>query len=302
MAIEQPIVSICIPVKDFDVNPLVLALLNEIRIENLKAEILIVEDGSSLAACAINKNITLEKEVRLYTFPENKGRSTARNYLAKMSHGTYLIFIDADSIPIHPRFISHYLANIQANTILCGGRHYSPLYKTKNSQLHWKYGTKREVRHASGDDRTRFYSNNFLVEKSTFETIRFDESIVLYGHEDTLFGYVAKTKGVQSLAIENAVIHTSIETNEVFLSKIEESVFSLKQIIQQQDLYSECLRYEFTLWNTYEKLSTFRLLWIIRGLSFFKKPMRYSLVHFSGPLVVLDFYKLVLLDNALKKQ
>jgi len=302
MSQEQPIVSICIPVKDFDVNPLVLALLKEIRIENLKAEILVVEDGSSLAACAKNEILSLEKEVRLFNFPQNKGRSAARNYLGHMARGKYLIFIDADSIPVHPRFISQYLANIEDRTILCGGRHYSPLYKTENAKLHWIYGTKREVLQASGEDRTRFYSNNFLIEKSVFETIRFDETIVLYGHEDTLFGYLAKTKGVKSKAIENAVIHTSMETNEVFLSKIEESIISLEHIIQQRANYPKSLMQEFTLWNTFDKLKTYRLLWIIKCLALFKKPMRYSLVHFSGPLVVLDIYKLILLDTVLKKQ
>lgn len=301
MNFDPPILSICIPVKDFDVKPLVKALLKEIAEEDLKAEIVIVEDGSSLLWAAKNEVLHAHPEVRIFSFHQNKGRAAARNFLAQEALGKYLLFIDADSIPVHPQFIGVYLKQVEAETILCGGRHYSLVYKTPQTNLHWKYGMKREVYAALDQEHQGFYSNNFLIEKSAFDRIQFDESIVLYGHEDTLFGYTAKAKGFRIRTLENPVIHTSLETNDRFLDKVEESILSLIQIIHQQKNQGPTLQQEFKLWHTHEKLKRYRLAWVLDFLVVLLKPMRYSLFRLSGPLVLLDVYKLVLFAKVSRK-
>ncbi len=301
MTFNPPTISICIPVKDFDVKPLVEALQAEIQEYDLQAEILIVEDGSSDLWIQKNQALRQEKGIRLFIFTKNKGRAAARNYLAQQALGTYLLFIDADSIPVNPRFISLYIEHIQSKTILCGGRHYSPIYKTKKTNLHWKYGMKREVYATLDKENQCFYSNNFLIEKSVFAKIQFDESITQYGHEDTLFGYTAKSIDLNIYPIKNPVIHTSLETNERFLDKIDESVLSLVHIIEHQAEHPQRLQKEFKLWETHEKLKVYRLAWILDLLVVFLKPMRYILLRCSGPLVLLDIYKLVLFAKILQK-
>ena len=294
------LVSICIPVKDFDTRPLVMALLEEIRASHLNAEILILEDGSSVTEAAKNKPLEQESEIRLFRFPTNKGRSAARNKLADEAEGQYLLFLDADSLPLNNNFIQKYLINAQENTILCGGRHYNALYKNKQTTLHWKFGTQREHFSALGKDNTSFYSNNFFIEKSTFQKIRFDEGIVLYGHEDTLFGFTAKAIGVKIELLENAIIHTQLESNEDFLSKTEESILSLVQIINQKELHPSNLINEFKIWRTYDLLHRYKLSGLLEVLGLLRNAMRYMLLHFSGPLMILDVYKLVLLHRTMK--
>ena len=293
----SPILSICIPVKDFDVHPLVDALLVEIREQKLAAEILIVEDGSNEKGKQLNATLIAEPEVSLFFFEQNKGRSAARNFLALKAKGEYLLFIDADSLPVSPSFISIYLKQLAPHVILSGGRHYSDVYRTKHRMLHWKYGIHREINSALKSNRTGFQSNNFLIHKTAFASVQFDESLVLYGHEDTLFGSMAKAKGIIIRGIDNPVIHTSLETNEVFLLKSEEGIKSLLQIIQQQSLYPAGIEKDFRLWSTYTKMKAYKLTWILNLLSFSKAPIRLLLLHLSGPLRLFDFYKLLLLHE-----
>ncbi|MDB5271791.1 MAG: putative glycosyltransferase [Chitinophagaceae bacterium] len=290
----NPLLSICIPVKDFDVHPLVEALLKEIREENLSVEIIVVEDGSSTQGKALNESLSSEPELRLFSFDTNKGRSAARNFMAQQANGQYLLFIDADSLPVSPLFISLYIDQLRSDVILSGGRHYSDLYRTPERLLHWKYGIHREISSALKTNRVGFQSNNFLIKKDVFDAIQFDESIVLYGHEDTLFGIMAKAHGIEVLGIDNPVIHTSLETNTIFLLKTEESIVTLLQIIQQKDLYPAGIDKEFRLWFVYKKLSTYKLTWILQVLAFWHRPIKKIILTFSGPLVLYDLYKLLL--------
>ena len=294
-----PTLSICIPVKDFDVHPLVDALLQEIHAKKLNAEILIVEDGSQEAGKQLNGSLSHEPEVSLFAFEKNKGRSAARNFMAQQAKGEYLLFIDADSLPVSPVFISIYLDQLRTNVILSGGRHYSDVYRTKDSLLHWKYGIHREIFSSLKSNRVGFQSNNFLINKTAFDTVQFDESLVLYGHEDTLFGSMAKAKGLIIHGIDNPVIHTSLETNEVFLIKSEEGIKSLLQIIKQQSSYPSGIEKDFKLWSTYAKIKSYHMTWMLSVLSFLQLPIRELLRRFSGPLILFDFYKLLLLHKGL---
>ncbi|MDB5255722.1 MAG: glycosyltransferase family 2 protein [Chitinophagaceae bacterium] len=297
MNLLSPILSVCIPVKDFNVHPLVDALLNEIHEKNLNVEILIVEDGSNESSKQLNASLLNKADVSLFSFEKNKGRSAARNFMAQKAKGEYLLFIDADSLPVSPSFLSIYLDQLLPHVIVSGGRHYSELYRTKDRLLHWKYGIHREIISSLKSNRVGFQSNNFLISKVAFDTVQFDESLVLYGHEDTLFGSMAKAKGIKVQGIDNPVIHTSLETNEVFLSKSEEGIKSLLQIIDQQSSYPIGIEKEFRLWSTYTRMQSSGMTWVLSLLSFCIKPIRFLLLHFSGPLVLFDFYKLLLLHK-----
>lgn len=295
----EPVLSICIPVKDFDVRPLAEALLKEIREYQLPAEIIILEDGSQQQNKLLNSSLLQEPEVSILVFENNKGRSAARNFIATKANGEYLLFIDADSLPVSPSFLNLYLLQRDPRTIISGGSHYSNHYRHKECLLHWKYGMHREVASAMKVNRTGFQSNNFLINSKTFADVRFDESIVLYGHEDTLFGVVAKSKGLRIVTIDNPVIHTGLESNMVFLAKTEEGVRSLLQIISQEEKYPFDLAKEFRLWLAYKKIKKYKLTWLLTLFTPLLAPIRNTLRIFSGPLLLFDFYKLLLLHKGL---
>ena len=297
MNTAKPILSICIPVKNFNVHPLVESLLVEIRDKKLGIEILIVEDGSDETGKQLNSDLSVESEVTLFYFENNKGRSAARNFLAAQAKSEILLFIDADSLPIRIDYLSYYLSLVKNDSILCGGTHYSLTYRTLQTQLHWKYGAHREVSTSVDKEKEGFKSNNFCLYKSTFNTILFNEGLTQYGHEDTLFGINAAQQKIRIEFIDNAVIHTGLENNTDFLNKAEQSIQSLSTIIQHKMLSNEELVFHFKLIAAYKKLEKFRLHFILRLLSPAKPLIKKILIWFSGPLVLFDLYKLLLLHK-----
>jgi glycosyltransferase involved in cell wall biosynthesis len=235
-----------------------------------------------------------EPEICVYSFEQNNGRAAARNFLAAQAKGERLLFIDADSLPISENFIAYYIDQLEPNTILCGGTHYSGIYRTEQTHLHWKYGSYREVSSSIDKEDEGFKSNNFCLFRSVFMTILFNEALKQYGHEDTLFGIVAKKQGVIITSIDNQVIHTGLETNAEFLNKTEQSIQSLGTIIQSHLLTSEELLANFKLIAVYTKLKKYRLIFLIKLLLPALPLTKKILLEFSGPLFLFDIYKLLL--------
>lgn len=297
MNTATPTLSICIPVKDFDVHPLAESLLAEIRDKKLAVEILLVEDGSAETGKRLNADLIHEPEVSLFYFDTNKGRSAARNFLAVQAKAEVLLFIDADSLPISSDFLTYYLSLIKKDTILCGGTHYSAAYRTPQTQLHWKYGSTREVSSSLDKEGEGFKSNNFCLYKSVFNTILFNEGLTQYGHEDTLFGIIATKQKIKIDCIDNAVIHTGLENNTEFLNKAEQSIQSLATIVRHHMLTEEELLMNFKLIAAYKKLRKYGLHFILRLLLPTQPIIKKILIWFSGPLVLFDLYKLLLLHK-----
>ena len=66
-----------------------------------------------------------------------------------------------------------------------------------------------------------------------------DNSIQKYGHEDTLLGMTLAANGIQIVHIDNFVYHEGLDTNEVFLAKIKQSIETLVDLYKQNKLPAE---------------------------------------------------------------
>ena len=230
--------SILIPVYNFDVTRLVHDLHEEALNLSEKTEIVLIDDGSEERVKV--KNRLLEK-LPLVSYEEsdnNLGRSGIRNYLARKAKYDYLLFLDNDQVlpsymlssSSETNFLKNYLEHLNALKILVGGRCYGGKPSEKAFILHWKVGKSREE--ISASVRTRkphdsFLSCNFVVPKSLFKEIKFDESLTQYGHEDTLFGLELERREIEILHLENPVEHLGLEPAEVFLSKSEKAIENL---------------------------------------------------------------------------
>ena len=120
-------------------------------------------------------------------------------------------------------FLKNYLA-ISNFDVIYGGRKTPNKTKKSNEKLRWKYGLK--VEDQSFDYRLNnpylsFRSNNFLIKKSVFKIIKFDESFISYGHEDTLLALELQKRNIKIHQIDNSVYHDGIEENTEFLLKLE---------------------------------------------------------------------------------
>jgi glycosyltransferase involved in cell wall biosynthesis len=222
-------ISVCIPVYNFDINPLVDALHDEINAFQLACEIVLIDDCSEENYKIINRAAT--SKAKYIQLTENIGRSKIRNLFLKYATNDYLLFLDCDSLIIAKDFLRNYLHEIEKKSkIVCGGRVYPTSRPEKDKLLRWKYGVKKESKIALERKKfpnKSFMTNNFLIARNVLEEIQFEERLTEYGHEDTLFGLALKNAGITIEHIENPILNGDIETNQIFLEKTKKAIDNL---------------------------------------------------------------------------
>jgi glycosyltransferase involved in cell wall biosynthesis len=229
--------SILIPIYNFDVSALVHDLHRQCESYGKPYEILLYDDASTKRFdYNFTNNKDFNKKIFYLYLAENQGRSKIRNQLSEAAKYDLLLFMDCDSKVTKHDFIKQYLDIAQSGLVICGGRSYSHHAPNQREYfLHWHYGMEREVRDAEQRQERPydgFQSNNFLIPKYLFENILFDERLVRYGHEDTLFGRVLKSKQISMLHINNPLEHIGLEINTVFIEKSKIGVQNLVWMYQ----------------------------------------------------------------------
>jgi len=223
-------ISICIPVYNFDVRPLVEELHKQAMALESGVEILVIDDASNKEFQYLNREITHLFTVVYLALPANIGRSRIRNLLSGKARNEWLLFMDCDSEITSDRFLAEYAAHTNAVQVVCGGREYRHTRPQEEFVLHWKYGKSREVKCAKTRGLNPYHSfmtNNFMVHKQILNRIQFDEDILGYGHEDTLFGFELMRQNLPVVHINNPLLHINLETHSVFLNKSQEAIANL---------------------------------------------------------------------------
>lgn len=215
--------SINIPVYNIEVVKLVKQLAAQAEALKIQFEIRVYDDGSDEIYKSINKPILQIPNVVYVELEKNLGRSGIRNKMAMDAVFELLLFMDADSKVVREDYLSKYIKNFKSRYAMCGGRSYTAL-KPQNSEkiFHWTYGVRREAISAKKRTPSKgffFMSNNFILEKKTFEKVNFREELQQYGHEDTLFGFDLICNGYQIVHVDNPLEHTGLESAQVFLRK-----------------------------------------------------------------------------------
>lgn len=283
-------ISICIPVYNFDVTNLVNALL--LQLEGT-SEIILIDDASVEETQRTNQKLESSK-VKLVQLEKNVGRAKIRNLFVRYAQNPYLIFLDCDAKITSTNYLLNYRALLNKDVqIVCGGSVYSEESPSLQQILRWKYGKFRESKSAtirSLNPYSSFLTSNFLIKKTIFEKVRFDERIVQYGHEDTLFGIELEEHGLSIKHIDNPVENDDIDSNEVFIKKTETALVSLFQIYS---FYSkrEHLEKHISLLRIARKV---KLKWAISLFFFvFKGLMKKHLIHSKNPSMnIFNVYKL----------
>ncbi|MCC7332824.1 MAG: glycosyltransferase [Flavobacteriales bacterium] len=232
--------SVLIPIYNFDVTELVTSLQNQATDCKIDFEILCFDDNSSETFKSKNSQIKNINRVVYKELQQNVGRSKIRNLLAKEAQYEYILFLDCDSKINSKQFIANYIKNCLPNTVVCGGRNYessSPLQQEKH--FRWWYGTNRET--TTAEERTKqpyrsFMTNNFLLPKAVFLTIQLDENLIGYGHEDTLFGLELKNKAIAIKHINNPLCHIGLEDTNEFICKTKEGIKNLLKLIESKKI------------------------------------------------------------------
>ena len=179
-------------------NYAILALVKNVHQQCLKVqipfEIICLDDQSdndyqienqvisTLPSCIYNVNQT------------NVGRTRTRQRLAEQAKYDWLLFLDADVIPVTSAFIKHYIDAIQPNTVIFGGYQYEKESTDATKILRYRYGKEREEKYASERNKnpyTYVFSGNMLVPKSIFLNFNYQANEKNYGM-DIYFGYQHK--------------------------------------------------------------------------------------------------------------
>ena len=300
----MPQISICIPVYNFFIEPLISKLSHEISINSVDAEIVVIDDASHTSFENVNHALTQKYRMNYIQLQQNAGRSAIRNLFLMYVRSPLLLFLDCDVMPGSDKFISTYLSAAKNRMVVCGGISYADKPPGSKNKLHWKYGRTREALPAikrNQKSHRRFLTSNFLIHKKIFETISFKD-LKGYGYEDTLYGIELQRHNIKIEHIDLPAQHLKIDNAEEFILKTENALINLHRL-HQSDEYASTLKRYIRLINANNIVRTFRLTWVALLMNVrFGKTIRRRLLQGNTNLALLDLYKLLFFISLGKEQ
>lgn len=284
-------ISILIPIYNFDASSLLVELDRQSKLVDEEIEIIVFDDHSS-KYIEENKKVTQEINSKYHYLKQNLGRGRTINRLANKSKFEYLLILDCDVLPKSNSFLSNYISEIKNDTdVIYGGRKHE-FSKNNRDKLRWKYGYFKEDKTLNKRLRKPYLSvltNNVVIKRTLFNSIRFNESIINYGHEDTLFAFELKKAKATITHIENPVIHKDIDDNLCFLNKTEMALENLKIIYTSNKIPPE----EIQLLKTYEVLKKLKLKNIVTKVFLhFESHIKNRLSSKHNSVLLFNIYKL----------
>jgi len=285
--------SILIPVYNYNAFPLVLELHKQCTDCGINFEIIGIDDGSDLYKSE-NNPIQLFSNCIFEELPQNIGRSKIRNLLASKAKFDWLLFMDCDTFPCNSDFITNYVNQIFSSkkSIFFGGIRYKTEKPESEKLLRWEFGLKREAINLASRKKNPYKSafiSNFLIKKTVFETILFDEKITKYGYEDFAFIHTLKNKNIEIQHIENLSYHLNLETSALFLSKTKTALEMLLYISKT----IEPAHFESKITKTYTAISYLKLQFLISKIfQELRLKLENNLTSKKPSLLVFDFYKI----------
>ena len=206
--------SILIPTYNYICVKLVSDLQRQAARLGCPYEILVADDGSEEKYKGENRKINRIPCCKYIELQENVGRARIRNILGHQARYGYLLFIDCDAAVVDEKFLRNYMDVRRNAPVIYGGLvHPARLPVTAEKRARRPY----EV----------FRTFNFMIMRETFLKHPFDETIVRYGHEDTLFGKSLKDDGIPILHIDNPLMNCGLDKSSRLLRKTEESLRTL---------------------------------------------------------------------------
>lgn len=298
--------SVCIPVYNFNVTKLTQELHNQLSKSSIDFEILLFDDFSAVHYKVVNRRLSELDHVVYEEMPGNLGRSKIRNVLANKAKFDYLLFLDSDSKIATTDFISRYLSMCNnEKLIVYGGRKYGDRPEDSNHFLQWYYSVHKNG--APAGDRTlkphhAFCTNNFLISKKLLIENHFESELIKgWGHEDTLFAYMLKQKGINIIHINNPIIHQGYVTNETFIKQMDQGLTNLARIYlsgKYPDLVNDFRTTRVI--RQLEKLGLLPLFQFIYGL--IERPVYKNINGGKPKLFLFDVYKLGNLSRAIHRE
>jgi len=290
--------SICIPIYNFNVLELVKELNFQANKLNIPYEIVLIDDCSKKSFQETNSTLNKFELVKYIQLEHNIGRSKIRNLFLNYVLYDNLLFLDCDLQIISKKFIENYVDELKkGGNIICGGINYDKKKPKRNKLLRWNFGIKRECISAKKrkiNPYNSFMTANFVVKKTILEQIKFNEELSSYGHEDTLFGYELKQNNFQITHLENSVNHQLTDSNKEFLQKTKQGIKNL--VFIQKKINNSMFENDIKILKFYNKINKFVLKTLLFTFLKIINPFVYFILLKLGKnLFLFDIYKVTLI-------
>lgn len=284
--------SVLIPVYNYDIRRLVSVIHKQLVASQIIFEILCLDDHSDSDISTLNTQIEQLENTSYHILNNNLGRAAVRQTLAERAAYNWLLFLDADVMPKYDQFISNYIALLSSDyDAIYGGFTYSIKPPKAEHMLRWAYGTSKEQMLAVNRNQVPYkivISGNFLVRKPLFISLNSQITQKGYGY-DNYFGALLKAHKSKVFHIDNDVFHLGLESNFIYLNKIEQSVDTLLLLDRQKNINET----ENTLYNSYKYLKKLKLNYIFSYIhQNFKSIFKKNLLSSNPNILILQCYKL----------
>lgn len=282
--------SILIPTYNCACNQLVAELSRQADSLQIAYEIVVVDDASTDAAIVQeNSQIANMPNCRFVQLDERIDIAKMRNRLLQEAKYQWILCLDADVFPADANFLKRYAEAMGQARVVCGGLAYRSGNEQNVNPLRYKYGVSHEVltlQQRTASPYQSFKTSNYLIDSKLAQQIRFDETFVDYGHEDTLFGEKLQLAGESILHIQNPVYHDDTDTAEQFLAKTRRGIDNLKAHADELRGYSQLLQ-------TYSKLQKLHLTGIVAfKFRLLRRLLERNLLSNKPLISLFGFYKL----------
>ena len=219
--------SIGIPVYNYNILPLVERLYQEASSLPIAFEILVCDDAST----EVFQNEAIEQfpHTRLLKNGINRHVAYTRNRLLSEAQYPWVLLLDADVYPLSSTFILNYLKQREQGLFFQGGFTYDSTDPKRSQSLRLKYGIATEQYKHIHSCCNLFFNQRELQ-------LRFDETITTYGYEDTLFFLQLEAQSINCILLNNKVVHQSTESNASYLARVKEACHALVELTQNNTL------------------------------------------------------------------
>jgi len=284
--------SILIPVYDYNVFPLVLKLKQQAENLGIIYEI-IAQDDCGKKFIIENQQINTLENCCFSTNTENLGRGKNINLLCSKSKYEYILIMEADSLPEKENFLKNHIeALLQCPVVVFGGVKYPNTIVSKEKVLRRKYGIERETKslnHRLKKDYDFVFTWNLLLKKEILLQFPFPDFLHEYGYEDFVFIKNLRLNSIPIIHIENSLIHYNDDNSLDFIKKTEIAVKNLHHLIELEKIDTK----EIKLGEVYVILKKLYLIEITKAI--YKKTKKRIIANLTSEnpkLYLLDFYKL----------
>lgn len=243
----KPSLSVLVPYYRDNPAPLLRALITQAALIG-GIDIALYDDGTNDKD--LNKTLAAiireaDCSVTLYSASENKGRSTARNYLQAAARAEWVLFLDADMRPDKDTFLSDYLRHIKRDDadILFGGFTVPAKSEDAQTELHRALSQASDclplnVRRAAGAQYVA--TSNLCVRTSVLKAEGFDDGFIGWGWEDS--EWAARVANRFRLKhIENSALHLGLETDATLLRRFKDSARNYVRFTQKHPELAQSL-------------------------------------------------------------